>query len=61
VYLYPTQGGRLNFVTNVLGAVWAVALVAAIVRLPSERPTTADPLTLASLAFRLTTWRRRPW
>jgi phosphatidylcholine synthase len=35
-YLYPTQGGRLNRLTNVLGGVWCVLLVWLLVRLPPE-------------------------
>lgn len=51
VYLYPSQRGRLSFITNVLGAVWAGAMVVAIWRLPDTRPADIDALTLASLAY----------
>ncbi len=54
-YLYPSQKGRLNRVTNVLGVAWAGLLVAVLWRLPGAG--TADDLTkgliLASLAFPL--------
>lgn len=50
-YLYPSQRGRLNFWTNILGAIWAVVLVAVIWRLPDERPTAIEPLTAISLFF----------
>jgi phosphatidylcholine synthase len=33
-YLYPTQRGRLNRITNLLGAVWAACLTWAVLRLP---------------------------
>ena len=36
-YLYPTQRGRLNRVTNVLGAVWAVLVLWIIWVLPTDR------------------------
>jgi phosphatidylcholine synthase len=50
-YLYPSQKGRLNVWTSVLGVAWVGVLVAAIWRLPDVRPTAADPLTAASLAY----------
>jgi phosphatidylcholine synthase len=34
-YLYPSQGGRLNRFTNLLGAVWAGFMVAILCLLPS--------------------------
>ena len=46
-YLYPTQPGVLNRVTNILGAIWAVMLVA-ILGATSE---TRRPLVAASLFF----------
>jgi phosphatidylcholine synthase len=57
-YLYPTQRGRLNRLTNFLGAVWACLLVWVLYRLraggaggtPAERDFTAG-LILLSLAF----------
>jgi phosphatidylcholine synthase len=58
-YLYPTQKGRLNRLTNVLGAAWAVLLVWILYRLPVEPPVEppADGLTraliLTSLLFPL--------
>lgn len=36
-YLYPTQRGRLNLVTNLLGAVWAVVLGWIFLQMPAER------------------------
>jgi phosphatidylcholine synthase len=41
-YLYPTQGGRLNRLTNLLGAVWVGLCAAALWLLP------ADPLSPSS-------------
>lgn len=35
-YLYPSQGGRLNMVTNVLGAVWALNLVWVVTLMPTD-------------------------
>jgi phosphatidylcholine synthase len=35
-YLYPSQKGRLNLVTNVFGAIWAAMLVWVLYRLPVE-------------------------
>lgn len=56
-YLYPTHRGRLNRLTNYLGAAWALLLVALIWRLPVERPIQAAldaatrALVLVSLLF----------
>jgi phosphatidylcholine synthase len=56
-YLYPTQGGRLNRLTNLLGGVWCVFLCLVLLRLPSETPDgshadgPARILALISLAF----------
>lgn len=54
-YLYPSQKGRLNQVTNGLGVLWGVGLGWLLWRLPSEPP--ADDVTrlvlLTSLAFPL--------
>ena len=56
-YLYPTHRGRLNMLTNQLGAVWAVALVWLLIRLPGElvdgrfADETTRLLALGSLAF----------
>jgi phosphatidylcholine synthase len=33
-YLYPTQRGRLNLVTNALGAVWALVLAWVLYQMP---------------------------
>jgi phosphatidylcholine synthase len=58
-YLYPSQGGRLNQVTNVLAAAWCVLLLLILLRLPDEPPPgrTADAATrlmaLISTAFPL--------
>ena len=46
-YLYPSRGGGLPLLTNALGLLWGVALLAAIWRLPDVSP----PLVLASLIF----------
>lgn len=52
-YLYPSQRGRLNLFTNVLGGVWALVLGVVLWRVPPDGP--ADDVTqgllLASLAF----------
>jgi phosphatidylcholine synthase len=56
-YLYPTQPGRLNRLTNYLGAVWCGVLVWTLFTLPGrpEPGETADgwtrTLTWVSLAF----------
>src|SRR5262249_32959669 len=58
-YLYPTHRGRLNRLTNQLGAAWAALLIWILVRLPEHPPAgeIADDftrlLTVLSLAFRL--------
>jgi phosphatidylcholine synthase len=51
-YLYPTHRGRLNRLTNQLGALWCALLVWILARLPAEGHdgTHADPQT------RLWTW-----
>jgi phosphatidylcholine synthase len=56
-YLYPTQRGRLNRVTNVLGVAWAGLLVGVLCLLPEGGPTEAPEnhparqLALLSLYF----------
>jgi len=56
-YLYPTQRGRLNRLTNQLGVLWCLLLVWILGRLPDAPPEgrNADDLTciltLASLFF----------
>jgi phosphatidylcholine synthase len=47
-YLYPTQRGRLNRLSNLLGAVWAFLLIWILWRLPVEPGYgwLADPFTL---------------
>jgi phosphatidylcholine synthase len=56
-YLYPTQKGGLNRLTNVLGGVWCLLLVWVLVRLPEEMTACryADQgtraLALVTLAF----------
>lgn len=57
-YLYPTQRGRLNRLTVLLGCGWAVLLMAILWRLPADLPATAMPadnptrrLALVSLFF----------
>ncbi|HZT82585.1 MAG TPA: CDP-alcohol phosphatidyltransferase [Gemmataceae bacterium] len=52
-YLYPTsQPGRLNRLTNLLGAVWAVLLAAVVWRLPGNHaPEAPDWLAVLSLFF----------
>jgi phosphatidylcholine synthase len=36
-YLYPTHRGRLNRVTNVLGAIWGLLLIVVLWRMPMTR------------------------
>src|SRR5581483_2072343 len=51
-YLYPSHRGRLNRLTNYLGAAWAVLLVVILWQLPGGTPDeTTRVLTLGSLAF----------
>jgi phosphatidylcholine synthase len=56
-YLYPTQRGRLNRLTNQLGFLWCLLLVWILGRLPDEPPQgrnaddTTCILTLVSLFF----------
>jgi phosphatidylcholine synthase len=54
-YLYPSRrGGRLNRLTNQLGAVWAVLLLWVVCRLPDDSLTADDTtrlLAFVSLAF----------
>ena len=57
VYLYPSQPGRLNAVSNALGVVWACLLIAILFRLPADSYPQAEDtavtrwLALASLAY----------
>lgn len=56
-YLYPTHRGRLNRLTNQLGALWAVLLIWIVVRLPSDyvdRTRHADDFTLVLTWISLT-------
>ena len=46
-YLYPSRGAGFARLTNALGLLWGLALLAAIWQLPAVSP----PLVLASLAF----------
>jgi phosphatidylcholine synthase len=52
-YLYPTQTGRLNRMTNGLGAVWTCFVAWIVWRLSTDRPPDADSirLTIGSLFF----------
>jgi phosphatidylcholine synthase len=53
-YLYPSQKGRLNMVTNIFGGLWAVLLAWVLYRLPVEPSTSDDSirwLIVASLLF----------
>jgi phosphatidylcholine synthase len=54
-YLYPSQKGRLNMVTNVFAGAWAVLLAWVLYRLPSKPPAdeTTCWLVIGSLAFPL--------
>ncbi len=51
LYLYPSQRGRLNRLTNLFATAWVVLLGAVLWRLPAHRPGTVDPLAAASLFF----------
>ncbi len=51
-YLYPSQKGRLNMVTNVFGGAWALLLAWVLWRLPSKPP--ADEATCWLLIVSLT-------
>ena len=54
-YLYPSQPGRLNLASNLLGAPWCILLLVVIWRLPSGASQVADDTTrglaVASLYF----------
>jgi len=56
-YLYPTQGGRLNRLTNLLAGVWVALFVWVLVRLPAENTAGRHAndetrvLTLITLVF----------
>jgi phosphatidylcholine synthase len=56
-YLYPTQHGRLNRVSNLLAVPWAIALIWLLVRIPEQRvdgrfaDDYTGQLALASLAY----------
>ena len=54
-YLYPSQPGKLNQLTNVLGAAWAVFVVWILYRLasgqPAMYPPPADIQRLALISF----------
>ena len=56
-YLYPSQRGRLNRLTNLLGGLWAILVVYILWRLPARNVADVDPLTrrlgLVSLFFPL--------
>jgi phosphatidylcholine synthase len=47
-YLYPSQRGRLNRVTNVLGALWTLLLICIIWSMPNDA---TRPLAVLSLFF----------
>ena len=51
-YLYPSQKGRLNLVTNVFGALWAALLVWVLYRLPVDG-SDADEATRWLIVFSL--------
>ena len=70
-YLYPTQRGRINRITNQLGFLWALLLIWVLARLPDDPPPGhhADVftwwLTLISLVFPVyylaTSWIMNVW
>jgi phosphatidylcholine synthase len=41
-YLYPSQRGRLNRVTNLIGAIWTVLLICILIELPIDRLPTDE-------------------
>jgi phosphatidylcholine synthase len=47
-YLYPTQRGRLNRMTNLLGAAWAILLVWILFQMPSDPPLAAGPVDITT-------------
>lgn len=49
-YLYPSQGGKLNLVTNVLGAVWGIALTWLLFAMPGSANSGQPAGNLAWLA-----------
>jgi len=69
-YLYPSQRGRLNVVTNILAAAWVVLVVWILIDLPNTPGEGSRSLVLLSLYFpifylgaswaaSLVLWRRR--
>jgi phosphatidylcholine synthase len=52
-YLYPSQGGRINVATNILGAVWTALWLWIVWRLPKDKPPDAGAFwaSLVSLFF----------
>jgi phosphatidylcholine synthase len=56
-YLYPSQRGKLNRITNIMAAFWTVLLVWVLIELPNDRmPGGGDtgwarPITAVSLLF----------
>jgi phosphatidylcholine synthase len=50
-YLYPTQRGRINQLSNLLGFIWAGLLVWILVRLPDGPPVDQITLDLALLSL----------
>jgi phosphatidylcholine synthase len=52
-YLYPSQGGRINLVTNILAAVWTALWLWIVWRLPEDNPPDAATFwtALGSLFF----------
>lgn len=76
VYLYPSQPGRLNALSNVLGVIWTCVLILILIRLPAEATRALDRpawwLAIGSLAYpafymgaswtiTLRRWRQNRW
>jgi len=55
-YLYPSQRGRLNRVTNVLGGVWALLLTWILWNMPTETPTDNPTRRLALWSLFFPAW-----
>ncbi len=55
-YLYPSQGGRLNMVTNVLGAIWALTLIWVFTCMPAGARPGAETWTAAAVSLFFPVW-----
>lgn len=55
-YLYPTQPGTLNRITNIFGAVWTVMLVWILASAPEQRGTLVFLSLFFPVYYMLTSW-----